>query len=615
MYNKKSCIVRVQINIHSKLLHVTERIMIKLSRFKGIHCLFAAFCILTFLLLFFVQINIPMQSDDYRYLSLGGDFSALTKHYLNWSGRLAADITSSTILSFFPKAIYSALNSLALVALLLLCSMLPSLVNKEKLMPRDGVTFLVLFFAYWVSNTNLGQTTFWIVGSANYLWTNLYILIFLCVFSIVTSRDAKAIYVPVVFLFGFTGGVTNENTGWITFLFVVFCYLHHRFDERIRLMRFVYASGFLGGLLGWLTLILAPGNSVRANHPTFQGWYSRSIYERVDIHLYDRLMYFLGDYAFVFVLMLFVFAIQMAFAPPEKLNISYEEKSRGVRENSSRKLFLFFIACGLLSALMLVGAPGIAPRTGNGTLIFFLMALSSLMYTCNRINTKISTHIIRYAGILSFTAVYFIPSYCLMQFSIQRTAYQEQVRNDLIRHAIKAGVDSVSIPDFYFSRLLKVRDRFDSYHNGHEMAKYHGGKLKNITKYDVAFDYGAIIKNDGAIQIEREIAHGLILHRAMFYSESRRPFLSKKNLVLFEFNASPSLSLIEGDKRVFFHFVDNTGKIFNSDIGRPSAIKIGNKFYYSRELPVGLLNKDVKSISFGVFDHLGRDSNISIRIK
>lgn len=573
--------------------------------------LFATYCLFAFLLLYLVQINIPMQSDDYRYLSLGGDFSALVKHYFGWSGRLAADVTSSTILSVFPKWIYSALNSLALVALLLLCTKLPALILNEKMMARDGVTFLVLFFTYWISNTNLGQTTFWIVGSANYLWTNLYIVMFFCIFSFLTSRNIKAIYIPVVFLCGFVGGVTNENTGWITFSFVLFCYLHHRFDENIRLIRCVYASGFLGGLLGWLTLILAPGNSIRAKY--FQGWYSLDVDQRIDIHLYDRLPSFLGNYTFVFIFIILIFAMQMA-TTSTNINFSCEKNLLRIRENSSRRLFLFFIACGLLSMLMMVGAPGIAPRAGNGTLIFFLMALSSLIYTCNRASTKSSVNVIQCVVILSFAVIYFIPSYYLVHFSSQRTAYQEKFRNDLVSHAVKTGVDSVSIPDFYFSRLLKNSDRFDLYHNGHEMAKFYGGKLKNIAKYNVGFDYSAITKNNGEIKIERNIFSDLVLHKVIFYSEPGRPFFKKIDFILFEFNESPAAILTNKNKNIFFHIKSNDSSFINADIGRPGAVKVGNKYYFSRQLPDGALKNGIKAFEFGVFDHVGRDSFISINL-
>lgn len=579
------------------------------SKFK--HSLVALYCLLAFLLLYFVQINIPMQSDDYRYLSLGGDFSALVNHYLGWSGRLAADVTSSTILSVFPKEIYSALNSLALVVLLLLCTKLPALILNEKMMTRDYTTFLVLFLTYWISNTNLGQTTFWIVGSANYLWTNLYIVIFFCIFSFLTSRDIKAIYIPVVFLCGFVGGVTNENTGWITFSFVLFCYLHHRFDKDIRLIRGVYASGFLGGLLGWLTLILAPGNSIRAKY--FQGWYSLDVDQRVDIHLYDRLPNFLGNYTFVFIFIILIFAMQMAISSSTNIKSSCEKNSRRIRENSSRRLFLFFIACGLLSMLMMVGSPGIAPRAGNGTLIFFLMALSSLIYTCNSTSAKSSVNVIQYVVILSFAVIYFIPSYYLVHFSSQRTAYQEKFRNDLVSLAVKTGVDSVSIPDFYFSRLLKNSDKFDLYHNGHEMAKFHGGKLKNIAKYNAGFDFSAITKNNGEIQIERNIFSDLILHKVIFYSEPGRPFFKKRDFILFEFNELPTAILTDKNKRIFFHIKNNKTSFINADIGRPAAVKVGSKYYFSRQLPDGALNNEIKAIEFGVFDHVGRDSTTSIK--
>ncbi|MEX8987039.1 DUF6056 family protein, partial [Salmonella enterica] len=74
----------------------------------------------------------------------------------------------------------------------------------------DYLLFPLIFFTYWISNPNLGQTTFWIVGAANYLWTNLFVVVWLFFFYTITIKNSKAIS-PWVALLSFMAGCSNES--------------------------------------------------------------------------------------------------------------------------------------------------------------------------------------------------------------------------------------------------------------------------------------------------------------------------------------------------------------------------------------------------------------------
>ncbi|MGL5038112.1 MAG: DUF6056 family protein [Aeromonas sp.] len=413
--------------------------------------------IVVFALLYAIQINTPLLSDDYIYMRFGGHPDLLTRHYLSWSGRLAADITSSTILSSLPKTVYAALNSLALVILLWLCVRLPSFVCKEKLSTIDSATFCIIFIMYWIASPNIRDTTFWMVGAANYVWTNLYILMFICIFSFAMKKHFKYRYVPIVFLCALIGGVTNENTGWVTCAYVALCYLHNRSNENVKRFFYIYAAGFCGGLAGWLTLILSPGNSIRA--ALYPHWYSMSIFQRIDIHIYDRFPVAISNYSFVFITMILFFAIKMlrssTFVMATRVLQSEDSIVHCESEAFVRKMFLFFICCGFVSMLMMVGAPEVLPRSGNGALVFFLIALSCMIYILNKVDFSYLTSLIQYVVIASLGILYFIPSYYLVYFSQQRVAYQDEIRGILLDKAVRDGADVVSIPDFHYPRKLK----------------------------------------------------------------------------------------------------------------------------------------------------------------
>ncbi|EFI6399953.1 hypothetical protein GTO97_25475 [Escherichia coli] len=83
-----------------------------------------------------------------------------------------ADYASTAMLSI-PEFYRAIANSLALTSSVYLIFLIGS--SAGEINKFDCIKILTIFMLYWVSNTNLGQTTFWIVGSANYLWTNMFI--------------------------------------------------------------------------------------------------------------------------------------------------------------------------------------------------------------------------------------------------------------------------------------------------------------------------------------------------------------------------------------------------------------------------------------------------------
>ncbi|HAC7660823.1 TPA_asm: hypothetical protein G0F99_24475, partial [Salmonella enterica subsp. enterica serovar Enteritidis] len=111
----------------------------------------------------------PMNSDDYTYALRELSLSSVKMHYLGWSGRVVSDTISTSLLKFFSPHIYNAINSAALTLMVLCWTMIPATLTKSSPSPY---VMIFLFFLYFIANPALGQTNFWLVGSANYLWTN-----------------------------------------------------------------------------------------------------------------------------------------------------------------------------------------------------------------------------------------------------------------------------------------------------------------------------------------------------------------------------------------------------------------------------------------------------------
>ena len=197
-----------------------------------------AYCIsifAIFALIYYPAFYIPFHSDDYSYFLKGTSFKAHLEHYLGWSGRFIADYISSVMLNYFSKPIYMAINSFALIIVIIALSFLPPIIMKQKLIDKNSWLMLwFLFITYWIANPNLGQTTFWLVGSANYLWTimwaSLYFLFLLYLLTQEKEIDFKKSILLI--LLGFFAGLSNEATSISSVLFTIILFFIYKRQKK-----------------------------------------------------------------------------------------------------------------------------------------------------------------------------------------------------------------------------------------------------------------------------------------------------------------------------------------------------------------------------------------------
>ncbi len=583
---------------HQELTHL-GMLMNEKNIMRRTWILYAFAFFVVFFLLFNIQIMTPVQSDDYSYLSMGGDFDRLYKHYISWSGRISADVTSSSLLYFFSKGWYSALNSLSLTLLIFMISYLPTYISNRRVALSNVFTFVVLFLTYWVANTNLGQTTFWVVGSANYLWTNLYIIayVYLLVFfarRFFVSLAASYFSLLCVFCIGIIAGCSNENTGIFTFIFTLFAWFLFC-KNKTELRSSVFFVGSIGTLLGWIILVCSPGNVIRSSHTAFQSWYSQPLSWRIDEHLYSRFPSMMQQYWLVFLIA--ILAMLILFVSDKK------ENKTGV---FLAKFSIFFFLSAIFSALLMVGAPSISPRAGNGSLVLFLIMLSFIFSIQSCYNECAAKNVFIFF-ILSLS-IYFVPSYKLVYSAYNETAYQEKVRENVIKEAKVDGNKNISIPNFNFSRLIRDVDAFDLYHNPYEMGKYWGVNTVNV--FSVPFNYGVIAKGNNSLEVDKDVGYGMVLHKIYIYKTPSKPFYKNQTRLVFELNKKPQD--LPKDIKVYVHLkgdgINSKADAFvkkynfiNADIGRSQDYMIGKKYYVERGISQSINIEDVDVVDAGTF--------------
>ncbi|MGU5592806.1 DUF6056 family protein [Aeromonas sanarellii] len=475
-----------------------------------------AFFIAAFLIVLIPSLRVPMQSDDYSYYLMGLSPSAHLEHYMGWSGRVVTNIISTALLSTMPHIAYEVINSIAFALLALFITVVP-IGDNENSKFSFYVRASFLFVLYWIANPNLGQTSFWIVGAANYMWTNMFIAVFFVYLIRVINNNR--FNPPLLFVLAFLAGCSNENTAIVVVLITVFMVFYERASSRIK------GVSIAGTLIGALLLILAPGNSVRASH--FEYWNSLDFLQKVQIQFFDRLPQAASEYWQVYLVMIAGILVAAYAGTLRKLTIIY--------------MTVFFVASILANAAF-IGSPVLPPRSMNGALCFLLISLSFVLVDVTKAKSVFGYGLISSVGLLCI--FYFVPSYYLFNKAMHATFEQAQIREKIILSAKINGQYDVKIPEFYFPQLAKYHDRFDTYHSK-ALARYYG--VTSTEMFRIGFDYSQINKAK-YITVNKPFLDGFSLKHIYFYSEN----MGMKNMALLEFSGPINKKANPGD-RIFMH--------------------------------------------------------------
>ena len=218
-----------------------------------------------FLMMLILNMFTPLIADDYSYsfklnneriVNLIDVFNYQLWHYFNWGGRVIAHAIAQTFL-IFPKDVFNVFNSIVYTLVVYLIYLNVKGDNK-----KDKPLFLLaIHFCLWFLQPVFGQTCLWLVGSCNYLWTMFFILLFLWFFR-KNSKKNSALKMILMFLFGIIAGWTNENTAFGLIVILVGIMLTDKYQKHIKILGYKI-SGLIGTILGFIILIVAPGNFVR----------------------------------------------------------------------------------------------------------------------------------------------------------------------------------------------------------------------------------------------------------------------------------------------------------------------------------------------------------------
>ena len=339
-----------------------------------------------FISIFILNVLTPLIADDYSY-SFGKNGKRITNlfdiiinqinHYFSWGGRSVAH-TIAQIFLMFPKWIFNIFNSLVYVAFIYLIYLHVKDDKEEK-----PLIILLIHFAIWFLIPTFGQTVLWLTGSCNYLWTMTIMLAFLYL----VRKDVKT---PSIFknitilLFGIIAGWTNENTSFGLITAIIGLMILNK-SKHQKISNFCKCA-LIGNIIGFIILIVAPGNFIRETYFQDSTPFIIKIFQRI----IDNTINLINYCSPIFIGIIILLSIYIY----KKKKIDYK--------------FIVFLIASIFTTYSMILSPTFPPRAWFGVIVFAIIAFMALLYEICDFN-KLFKYIFYNLIIISF--LYFIPNY------------------------------------------------------------------------------------------------------------------------------------------------------------------------------------------------------------
>lgn len=231
--------------------------------------LFYAVVIANFIMITIYEFLTPTMSDDVIYadaVAQAGSFFDLFaqeyEHYMFHTGRSVAHIILRVFLYIGNKGVF---NIAAGIVFTLLSLCIYNFVDTKK--SYDLRVYIGILILLWLFDPAISNNVLWETGACNYLFTATIMFLYLTIYRSAYLKDKAStpLFVTGMFLLGLLAGWCNENSsGGVIFIVLVLMFLKWKKTKSFKGFRAWMVSGLLGNIIGFLIMILSPGNSSRA---------------------------------------------------------------------------------------------------------------------------------------------------------------------------------------------------------------------------------------------------------------------------------------------------------------------------------------------------------------
>ena len=377
-----------------------------------------------FIMMLVLNFLTPLIADDFSY-SFGVNNKRITsimdiierqiEHYMSWGGRTIAHTLANFFL-MFSKGIFNILNSGVYVLLVYLIYKHSQTTKEEK-----PLFLIFIHLCLYFLTPVFGQNCIWLIGSCNYLWTTVLILLFLLMYREKENKKDKIYLIIGMFLLGVISGWTNENTAFGLIVITLLSTIFNKGKEKLPKYKI---SGLIGTIAGFIIMIAAPGNYVRSEKFIDESSTIIKLIKRT-INCTTGIMKYVPILVIAIVILMTIYI--------------YKKKK------IDKRVYIYLMGA-FLTVYAMALSPTFPERAWFGVVVFLLIANMTLIYNIESIH-KIYKFII--ADIIIVLSILYVGDYLDLTQEIYRLKSTWDYRIAEIKTGKKKGQKDFEFPEFY----------------------------------------------------------------------------------------------------------------------------------------------------------------------
>lgn len=397
---------------------------------------FAGLILLVLAVIYHLNVLFPVFADDIGFTFVSEIGKGLTRKVSNiydifetqysqyhvWGGRCVVHFILQSLL-LLGDGVANVLNSIAYLALSLLIYVFINKGNEVK-----PLLFLLINMVLVFTLPTFSETVLWITGSVNYTWGTLIILFFIYPFyTYFLNGKVNNSWIRSIGMFfaGIIAGWTNENTAFSMILMIIALLVYLKITKKEIPVWII--TGLIGACIGYLIMILAPGNYIRSAGVSHNlGLDEVSAFKLFKIRLYNLLQ---GGLASI----LLYLAIFILFA------FFYWKNKSQLQGDYRKPLYasLAFMSASIISYCVLFPTPTFPGRAMFGVVIYALIAIGILFANIPNKNTLVK--VVKILTVLSVCVLFFF-AFNREYTELVKFSDISKVRENLIQEQKEKGI-------------------------------------------------------------------------------------------------------------------------------------------------------------------------------
>ncbi len=232
-------------------------------------------------------VTTDVKGTDYSFFRI---FEFLKGHYINWGGRIVAFFFEIVILHYFNLQGFRIIQSLIILGIfILIYKILRKCLDEKINSPLIALVTVILYGVTELGTFNHGF--FWISASVAYVFPIFFLFLFIYQYSFARNENQsllkKILKNIIITISIFLATFSQEQIAVASLTYILSFTIYHIVkNKKINKLDIFFS---IISIISFLTLILAPGNEIRKQHPSNSGYYQLPFLQQIKIGILNTI--------------------------------------------------------------------------------------------------------------------------------------------------------------------------------------------------------------------------------------------------------------------------------------------------------------------------------------